>query len=88
MKKIQTLLISIAAFLLIWFYIQPFAADVDQIVDDVIYTSEEREYDAIMNDINRRKFVRDSLDQRYFDSVSLEYQKRDDSLAKVIFDKQ
>lgn len=68
MKKITTILISIAAFLLIWFYIQPFAEDVDTIVDDLIYTEEEKIWDNYKENIRKRE-------QREIDSLQVELDK-------------
>jgi hypothetical protein len=80
MKKAQGLLISVTAFLLVWFYVQPFAKDVDQIVDDLVYTKAEQNYDMLQDSIAKEmKKLNDSL------AIELEELiKKDDSIYKTI----
>jgi hypothetical protein len=80
MKKAQGLLISVTAFLLVWFYVQPFAKDVDQIVDDLVYTKAEQNYDMLQDSIAKEmKKLNDLL------AIELEELiKKDDSIYKTI----
>jgi len=59
----KSILFIVAAFLVIWFYIQPFYKDVDKIVDDMVYTKAERNWDNLEDSLAKeQRKVNDSLE--------------------------